>query len=144
MAKKSAHPGRQLFDYLNGALDASEGQMIEQHLAACAGCASVADLVRALKIEAGALKQGGLKQGALKQEVSPESETSSPAAFDQHPDVSALASFFYRRSPSPLSRAIAAHVALCSSCAAEIAQYARAERAAVDYNPAQAERGDTA
>jgi hypothetical protein len=137
MAKKSAHPDKQLFDYLSGALGASEGRMIEQHLAACADCASVASLVRALKVEASALKQE-----ALKQEVSPESETSSLIAFDEHPDAGALASFFYRRSPSPRNRAIAAHVALCRSCAAEIAQYAQAERAAFDYNPAQADRGE--
>ncbi len=53
MAKRSAHPDKQLFDYLNGALDARDGQVIEQHLADCAGCASVADLVRSLKSEVG-------------------------------------------------------------------------------------------
>jgi len=119
MAKRSAHPDKQLFDYLNGALDAHEGQVIEQHLANCAGCASVADLVRSLKSEVGESSQSS----NIKSEIAQE-----------HPDVSALASFFYASRSRARNPQVAAHVAVCKSCATEIAEYARAESAASRYN----------
>lgn len=127
MAKRSAHPDKQLFDYLKGALDAHDGQLIEQHLADCAGCASVADLVGALKSEVGeSSRNSNIKSEILK----------------EHPDVSALASFFYARSPRARNSQLAAHIAVCQSCAAEIAEYARAESAALRHNPAEAIRGE--
>lgn len=127
MAKKAAHPDRQLFEYLNGALDSRANQMIQQHLADCAECASVADLVRALKSEAGESSQ----ISNIKSELS-----------EEHPDVSALASFFYARSSRVRNPQVAAHVAVCKSCATEIAEYARAESAASRYNTAEAVRGE--
>ncbi len=133
MAKPRAHPDKELFDYLSGTLDAEAGQVIEQHLADCAGCASVASLVRALKT------------GARESEDATQSSQTSNLELEiagEHPDVSALASFFYGRTPRSRAREITRHVALCRSCAAEIAEYARAERAALDYNPAQAARGE--
>jgi hypothetical protein len=56
--------------------------------------------------------------------------------------VSELASFFYSKSPRAADRATAAHVAQCRSCAKEIAEYARAERAASEYDPAVAAEGE--
>ena len=52
MARKSAHPDRKLFDYLNGAMSDEARQQVEQHLADCADCAAIVGLVRALKHEA--------------------------------------------------------------------------------------------
>lgn len=127
MAKRSAHPDKQLFDYLKGALDARDGQLIEQHLADCADCASVADLVRGLKSEVGESSQNS----KIKAEI-----------LKEHPDVSALASFFYSGSPRARNSQVAAHIALCQSCAAEIAEYARAESAALRYNTAETARGE--
>ncbi len=130
MAKRSAHPDKQLFDYLNGALDTSQSQMIEQHLADCAGCASVADLVRALKSE--------VQSSNIKSEIAQE-----------HPDVSAIASFFYGnrsrvRNSQVRNSQVAAHIALCPSCAAEMAEYARAESAASRYNTVRGEMPERA
>lgn len=51
---------------------------------------------------------------------------------DRHPDVSELASFFYGKSNQPTT---SAHLAICQSCAEEIALYARAESAAADFTP---------
>jgi hypothetical protein len=51
---------------------------------------------------------------------------------NSHPDVSELASFFYGKSNQP---ATAAHLAVCQSCANEIALYAKAERLAADFKP---------
>ena len=45
----------------------------------------------------------------------------------EHPSTSELASFFYG---SASGKGVPAHVAVCQSCAAELALYARAERAA--------------
>ncbi|HST20051.1 MAG TPA: zf-HC2 domain-containing protein [Blastocatellia bacterium] len=124
MAKQSAHPDKQLFDYLNGSLDQNTSQMIEQHLASCAGCASVADLVRALKSEVGESSQSS----NIKSEIAQE-----------HPDISAIASFFYANRSRARNSQVAAHIALCQSCATEIAEYARAESAASRYNTIQGE-----
>jgi len=109
--------------------------MIEQHLADCAGCASVADLVRALKSE--------VQSSNIKSEIAQE-----------HPDVSAIASFFYGnrsrvrnsqvRNSQVRNSQVAAHIALCSSCATEMAEYARAESAASRYNTVQGEMPERA
>lgn len=119
MIKKAAHPGFQLFEYLNGALDERAAQVIEAHLSVCDDCASVARLVRALR------------ESALEPNREGQSQTSG-----EHPDLSELASFFYAKSRSAGSSNMAAHVALCSSCGEAIAQYARGEHAAAEYNPA--------
>jgi putative zinc finger protein len=143
MAKNRAHPDKELFDYLSGALDAQSGQAVEQHLTDCAGCASVASLVRALKTTVG--KSRDAAQAAQISNRAPEiqkSEIQKSEIAEAHPDASALASFFYSRAPRASNRAVAAHVALCQSCAEEIAHYARAERAASDYNSSQAAAGE--
>ncbi len=120
MVKKSSHPDVSLFDYLSGALDEPDAREVEQHLRGCKDCASVADIFSAMKSE----------NSDLKSQIT-----------NEHPDVSELARFFYDR-PRAANRQTAAHVAVCRSCAAELAEYARAERAASSYNPvavAQAE-----
>jgi anti-sigma factor RsiW len=133
MAKNRAHPDKELFEYLSGALDAQSGQAIEQHLSACADCASVASLVRALKTSVG--KSEDTAQAS--RISNPESEIAQT-----HPDASALASFFYSRALRANNRAVAAHVALCRSCVEEIAHYARAERAASQRNSDQGAAGE--
>ncbi|HXG91974.1 MAG TPA: zf-HC2 domain-containing protein [Blastocatellia bacterium] len=142
MAKKSAHPDKELFDYLSGALDEQAGSMVEQHLSACADCASVIDVIRALKQRAGTL----LKDRAS---CSDESEVErsqvsnlSFEIFESHPDVSELAALFYAGSSRAMNPTVAAHVAMCRSCAAEIAEYARAERLASLGKPAEAVAGE--
>jgi hypothetical protein len=114
VVKKSAHPDGQLFDYLSGSPSAQSRASIEEHLSECAECAAVADLARALRSQ---LSNLGDKDSG------------------KHLSVSELASFFYSKSPRARNRAAAAHVAVCQSCAEEIAQYARAESAASLYEP---------
>lgn len=125
MVKKSAHPDTQLFDYLNSAAEEKAAQAIEAHLSECDDCASVATLVRMLKASA----------------LAPTRERKSQTA-GAHPDISELASFFYLKTPRADSSGVAAHVALCGSCAEAIAQYARAEHAAVDYKPVKEAAGE--
>src|ERR1051325_5472729 len=129
--KKSAHPDSKLFDYLSGALDAESRLSVEEHLSACGDCAGVADLVRTLKAGAGSL------HGSRAQISNLESQKS-----EGHLSVSEIASFFYSKSPRAGDMAAAAHVAQCRSCADEIAEYARAERAARAYNPATVAVGE--
>lgn len=126
MVKKPAHPDTQLFDYLNGALDEKAAKVIEAHLSECADCASDAGLVRALK-EAASETTGEAQSSVsnLQSQISRE-----------HPDISELASFFYAESQHSARLSVANHLALCSSCAEAIAQYARSERAAAEYEPA--------
>lgn len=119
MAKKSEHPDSKLFDYLNGKTEEAETGLIDEHLSACDECASAAAVVRAMKNEA--------------------SESETPSS--QHPDVSELASFFYGTLESVSSR-VAGHIASCSSCAEEIAQYAAGERAASEYQVANGTRAE--
>lgn len=133
MAKNRAHPDKELFEYLSGALEGETSQVIEQHLTACPDCASVASLVRALKSKAGESNRATGSSQISNREIEMAGD---------HPDVSALATFFYARSARARNRDIARHVALCRSCSAEIAEYARAERAASDYNPAQSASGE--
>jgi len=127
MVRKSAHPDRKLFDYLNGASSADGRQQVEQHLAVCADCAALADLVRVLKERADENREPASKSSA------------ALSAQDDHPDIAALASFFYNQSPHKRDQQVAAHVARCQRCAAEMAMYAQAERAAMAYEPATAE-----
>jgi hypothetical protein len=129
--KKSAHPDRQLFDYLSGALDADSRVSVEEHLSACGDCARVADLVRTLKTGASPLSRRQSRISNLESQVS-----------EEHLPVSELASFFYSKSPRASNKTAAAHVAQCRSCAEAIAEYARAERAAREYDPAQAAGGE--
>lgn len=123
MVRKSPHP-EQLFQYLNSALDSEAARMIAAHLYTCDECASVAAVVRALK------------ESALEPESERQSQISNLKSqiSEGHPDVSELASFFYSRSRRKDNSRVAAHVALCRSCAEEIAQYARADSAAYEYN----------
>ena len=113
MVKKSQHPDISLFDYLSGKLDEESAREIKEHLRGCMDCAPVADIFSAIKSES--------------------SDLESQIA-NEHPDVSELARFFYDR-PRAASRQIAGHVAACQSCAAELAEYARAERAASSSGP---------
>ena len=99
MARKQAHPDRQLFDYLSGALDARAAQSVEQHLAACSECGSAAELVRVLKSA---------------RPTSPDS---------RHPDAGEIAALFYVKSARARAETTA-HVAVCRSCANEIGEYA--------------------
>jgi hypothetical protein len=115
MSRKSAYHDLRLFDYLSGALDEAAAREVELHLEGCKDCASVVDIITAIRSE----------DTNLKIQLT-----------DQHPDVSELARFFYGR-PRAQSRATAAHVALCQSCADDLAEYARAERAAASYSPAR-------
>jgi anti-sigma factor RsiW len=128
MAKKLAHPSRQLFTYLNGALDARAAQAIEAHLATCSECAAVADFIRALRAQASQW------QAAASPSASANRESES---IEAHPDASALATFFYSKSSRARDGAVAAHIALCEQCADDLAEYARAEHAAAIYTPAR-------
>jgi hypothetical protein len=122
-----------LFDYLNGAMSGGARQQVEQHLADCADCAALADLVRTLKHEAA-------DSQATSSEPSEQiTHHASRITEDEHPDVAALVSFFHNKSPRKRDAQAAAHVAQCRHCAAEIALYAQAERAAMAYEPAAAE-----
>ena len=130
--KKSAHPDIELFEYLSGALDENAAQLIEAHVSVCAECASLAGLVRALKASASERNREGRSQiSDLKSRTSGE-----------HPDISELASFFYAKSRRAESSSVASHLAQCSFCCEAIAQYARAEHAAVEYMPAKDTAGE--
>lgn len=122
MARKAAHPDKQLFDYLNGALDAQAVQEVEEHFAACSQCASAAEIVRALKSARRVSSAGD-------------------SARNDHPDASEIAGLFYGKSARARGET-AAHVAMCPSCVEEIAEYARAEAAASAYNPADNVSGE--
>jgi anti-sigma factor RsiW len=141
MARKSAHPSRQLFDYLNGALSDDARQQVERHLNECAECAATANLVRELKRAAADSRQStqSSKSSDTATLNTDDSRLQTPDSRlqtqDEHPDVAALAAFFYDRSPSEGDAQVAAHVAQCSNCAAEVALYAQAEHAAANYEP---------
>ena len=129
MVKKSAHPDIELFDYLNGAAEAGAARVIEEHLSLCEDCTSLAALVRKLK--------EGANSAPPPESSSRDSHPASHAA-REHPDTNEIASFFYANSGSAERSRVAMHVALCSSCTEAIAQYARAEHIASDYEPAKA------
>jgi len=132
MVKKSAHPDIQLFDYLNGAADAEAAQAIEEHLSLCEDCASLAALVCKLK---------ELASEPILESKSHVSNLTSHVS-GEHPDISELASFFYASSRKADSSRVAVHVALCTFCTEAIAQYARAECVASQYEPAKALPGE--
>lgn len=127
MAKKAGHPGRELFDYLNGRVVGDARLQIEQHLSVCANCAEIADVVRELK-------QNQASQTAA-------SASLQRSAQDSHPDAAGLADLFYARSSRKIDAQVAAHVAQCSACGAEIALYSQAENAAADYQILKTETG---
>jgi len=118
MSNKSMHPETELFEYLNHSLGEEHSSAIETHLSTCEECASVAALVRALKAE-----------GSL---------TNSQSQLTDHPSISELASLFYSKEESSNIAQVANHVAICSSCAESIAQYARGEQASEMYEPSRA------
>jgi anti-sigma factor ChrR (cupin superfamily) len=136
MARKSAHPDRKLFDYLSGAMSDEARRPVEQHLAICADCAAIADLVRALKDQADENRDRTVRSSEAAQ-LGAQPAARSPR--DEHPDVAALAAFFYNKSPRQRNAQVAAHVAQCRHCAAEMALYAQAEHAAMAYETAAVE-----
>jgi anti-sigma factor RsiW len=139
MARKSAHPSRQLFDYLNGALSDDARQQVERHLNDCADCAATADLVRELKrVAADSRAESTHSSTTAESNTEDSSLIPHPSPLitgDEHPDEASLAAFVYGRSPSERDARVAAHVARCGDCAAEIALYAQAEQAAANYEP---------
>lgn len=110
MANRQSHPARDLFDYVKGNTSEQMSRRIENHLADCADCSKVAKAVQAIR----------------KSEIS--NLKSQPS--ESHPEVSELAAFFYGGATRAKKAATAAHVALCRNCADQIAEYARAEKAA--------------
>jgi hypothetical protein len=119
MSKKQIHPDIELFDFLNVAVDQNEAKVIEAHLSTCEECGSIASLVRAFK------------RSASEQTNADKHQVSSPIGV--HPDISTLASFYYAQSNPADTASVRSHVAFCSSCAEAISEYARAERAAAEY-----------
>src|SRR5436305_13505122 len=108
MARKSAHPDRKLFDYLNGAMSDEARQQVEQHLADCADCAAIADLVRALKAHA---DQSTNHASPSSEATQLSTQHSALSTHEEHPDVAALALFFYNKSPRKRAAQVIAHVA---------------------------------
>jgi hypothetical protein len=132
MVKKSAHSGIRLFDYLNGAVDEGGAQTIEAHLSVCDECASVATLIRKLKASVVESTHDGQSQIAnRKSQIS-----------EEHPDINELALFYYAKTARAGRSSVASHVARCTSCAEAIAQYARAERSAAEYQPEKETSGE--
>ena len=117
---ETQHPDR-LFDYLNGTIDELTQQQVGQHISDCSECSAIAELVRALKGTFSASSRGD--------------ETESGVALEQHPDVSELAELFYGKTVNPRTSRTAAHLATCRKCADDVAEYARADRAAAEYEP---------
>ncbi|HVF92163.1 MAG TPA: zf-HC2 domain-containing protein [Blastocatellia bacterium] len=135
MVKRSAHPDKQLFQYLSGSLDEQAAAKIETHLSACPDCAALASVVRMLKSEAAAA-------GSPRSEGPFDGLEASMAPAASHPGISELASLFYGGSSRESASATARHVATCESCARELALYAQAERMASGYEPARAVGGE--
>lgn len=118
MARKAAHPEKQLFDYLSGRLEAASAREVEEHLAACSECSRIFGLISALK------------------SARPFEGPHTREARSEHPNPSDVAGFFYGKPASDRAET-AAHVATCQSCAEEISEYARADAAAAAYKPAE-------
>lgn len=129
MTEELQHPDNELFDHFNGALGPERGRAVEDHLAACSDCASVAAVVRRLKEQA--------EQSRLADRESRDQARKEPDV-DAHPDVGTLASFFYRKEDDANNQATAAHVAVCCDCSDMLAEYARADRIASLYSPSEA------
>jgi hypothetical protein len=110
------HPETELFDYLNHSLAEEQLSAIETHLSSCEECASLAALIRALKAQ----------QSRTDMQTQMESERN-------HPAINELASFFYSQEETADRVHLTSHIALCTSCAEAIAQYARGEKAAETY-----------
>ncbi|HSO75937.1 MAG TPA: zf-HC2 domain-containing protein [Blastocatellia bacterium] len=119
MARTPAHPDKQLFDYLNDALEPSSARRLKQHLDGCPQCARAAAVFRALK----------------------STRLVSTGGDSAHPDASEIAALFYGRA-SIARPQTAAHVATCPNCAEELSEYARAETAASLYHPAEHASGE--
>jgi anti-sigma factor RsiW len=128
MVNESAHP-EQLFEYLNDSTDTETAQAMLTHLSVCEDCASVVAVVRALKGTASGSYSDTDSIPDTKSQLS-HLNAEHP---DAHPDLSELASFFYAEPGHEGRSRVAMHVALCDSCVNEIAEYARAERAATEY-----------
>ena len=131
MTEELQHPDNELFDHFNGALGPERGRAVEDHLAVCSDCASLAALVRTLKQQA---ERTHLADRESKDQVRKEPDA------DAHPDVGRLASFFYGKEDDPSNEATAAHVAVCCDCSDMLAEYARADRIASLYTPSEATR----
>jgi hypothetical protein len=105
--KKSPHPDRKLFEYAAGILEQGTVAKIEDHLSECPECKLFSQSLLAIR-------------------------SWSRRSADSHPSVGELASFFHASSKARRSP-VAAHLATCSSCAEEVAQYATGESAAARY-----------
>jgi anti-sigma factor RsiW len=144
MGRKTRHPD-ELFDYLSGAADPDTSSSVEQHLAICSDCSAVAELVRSLKSGSKQVGAGRTTPGESRSKIADTSAEVSESRseishYGPHPDISELASVFHGELPRARTRAAAAHIAQCGSCADELAQYARAEEIASQYEARTAER----
>lgn len=120
MSDKEAHQDNRVFDYLNRTMGAEETREFETHLKDCEECSSLAVLIRGLKRSASILGD----------------EESD------HPGVREIASYFYNATASTERSLVAVHVARCSLCAETVALYARAQRAAIEFQPSNAVQGE--
>ena len=93
--------------------------MIDEHVSSCGECGALMKVVKDLA-----------------------DDVKSLAKASDHPDASELASLYYGSIPNSASSSTAAHVARCRDCASQLAEYARAERAANEYQPARAKSGE--
>lgn len=135
MARRSEHPDKELFEYLNGTLDEAAARIVEDHLKGCANCTAAANTVRELKSASHAITQSAASPSEISDsQISNFRSQTTPA----HPDVGELASLFYGGLARARSSSVRAHVASCPSCAAELAQYARADRVAAEYKASPA------
>ena len=108
-----SHCDNSFFEYLNGNLADGPAREVAEHIAACADCKLYFDSLIVLK-----------------------AQLSNPSdASGVHPSVGELADFFY--SESPAQKGIASHVATCTECGEALAQYARAEAAAAQFQAVQ-------
>lgn len=129
MSKKSSHPELELFEYLRGNLDEKAAQAVNAHLSECDECTLMTSLV---------IK---LKDSALAQDIKDSPIYHGSQTLVEHPDLSELASFFYQTSLPAERSSVAAHLALCSHCTEAVAQYARAEQIAAEYQASSAVPG---
>jgi hypothetical protein len=114
--KRIQHPDL-FFDYLNGTIDEHQKQEIEQHISDCSDCLRLKEVVRVLKDTFRVLID----------------YRSLGTLHAEHPNVSELAALFYAKAASAQTVKTAAHLSTCRKCIEDIAEYARAERAAAEY-----------